>query len=835
MNIADADAQDPHNPRQARGPGIPLIALVGLPLVLLLFLVFLGIGWVVQTERTNQSRIYSERTAEILAGDIAGQLGQLISPTSDYVEALRAEIKSASCRTAACVFAIVKNHAAAPDTIPPEAAYVAFGAESGQFFGIFKINAHDDKLLGRAQTDANDPTRLDLISPTNTVTVKPYILHDRGWYQGGGIRQEPIWSAPFKYVAPGNAPEMLGAWAMSRIVRVDDPDGKLLGVITADVDLRPIGAFLQQMTGKAFANLSIHTRSGEFIVFRDGQLQVISDDSSAAKIEDGLISKEVALPMSDLKGWSLTLTLGPELSKPALWGPSTPLLLMVGLLASLAVAAYTASYVANPVKRLSRAVVEVSNLKLDTPVNVETNVTEIAALAGAVERMRAALRRNQNRLEFLAYHDPATGLLNRAGLSNEYSGMIARSGQIELVLIKIPNYTHIGGVFGGTALANIIARNVARIRNEYPDSIVGNVSEHETAFLACTASGLDHLQLDNLLKSLREPYEQAGIRCAVEIVASVSIKQSEQTDFDLLLRRANGALHYAEKTQSEGAIWYNPALLHDLEEELDATGNVALAIMGGEFSVEFQAIAELKTRLIDSVQVFGVWNHPQLGAIRQKEFFSIFEKNGSIRDVGLYIIGEAFKFLRTFKTLHPQAPMVVCINLSQVQLFDPLFVERVTELQREWDVDGADVMFVIVRNASSLEDAQIVRTLDKLQTLRFRLAVDYFGLDNASLAAMTAVKSECLIAGPSLHRNIDRPGRERTLLRAICRLAADLGMYTAAVGVNNAADIEPLIECGCTYGMGPLFGRAVSAEAFLDNFVKKAVELRQHMGHGSHS
>lgn len=80
------------------------------------------------------------------------------------------------------------------------------------------------------------------------------------------------------------------------------------------------------------------------------------------------------------------------------------MLLLAGLLCSLGLAAFAASCVVNPVKRLSRAVVEVGNLKLDALIDVKTQVREIALLAGIIEKMRGALHRNQNRLEFLAYH-----------------------------------------------------------------------------------------------------------------------------------------------------------------------------------------------------------------------------------------------------------------------------------------------------------------------------------------------------------------------------------------------------------------------------------------------
>jgi EAL domain-containing protein (putative c-di-GMP-specific phosphodiesterase class I)/GGDEF domain-containing protein len=803
--------------------GISLVALVSIPFVLLLVLVFLCFGLILQSQQKNFGRIYSERTAEFLAHDLADEMSSLMSPAANFVDELAANIEMKLCRTADCVFSLVFKQRDIAGLIPAQIAYIGFGEVGGRFVGIFKTGETDRWFLGTTKTTGTNNNRLDILAPGISFSVEPYDVLARGWFQGGIVGRKPVWSAPYKNMSAGTTLQRNNnKWSLTRVARVDDPDGKPLGVLAVDVDLNPIAAFLNRMTGRTVAKLSIHAISGEEISVQNGELVITPNGQPTSPPPAGnLIHREVPVTSGNLNGWRLTLTLAPGLSHPVLWGWTAPLLLLAALLASLCLAAFAASSVVDPIKRLSRGVADVSNLRFDAAINVKTRVKEIGLLAATMEKMRAALHRNQQRLEFLAYHDPVSGLLNRAGLSNEYSSMENDSGQVELLLIKIRNHSHITSVLGSAALGRMVVRNIAYIRDDVPGSVAGCISESQIACLCRTEYGLSDQQVERLLQRLRTAHEENGIHCSADIAASVSLRQNREDSFEVLMRRASGALHHAEKIQSTRAIWYNPALLNDLRETLEFQGDIARSITNGDFALEFQPIFALQTMKIEGVQALALWQHPQLGAIEQHKFFAVLETNGYIRDVGLFVISRSFEFLHRFKQRNPEKKLSVCIVLSLVQLLDPLFVERVTELRSEWSVKGDEFVFVILKNAGALDDPQILRSLDKLRSLGFRLAVDY-AIDTAGLSKLYSVMSETMVIRPALQRGIEQAGPERTILRSVCRLASELEMHSLAVGIERETVIAPLIECGCNYGMGPWFGDAMSEQEFFVTYTANA-------------
>ena len=686
--------------------GIPVVAIIGLPLLALLIVLFLGFGFALQRQQADLTKTYSERTAEFLARDLADQLGQLLTPAAEYTDTLAETLEQAKCSTADCAFSVIRAQRDVASAIPAQVAYLIFGGTNGQLYSIYKRDQSDSGFLGTVESPKGDSSQLIISEPGKTTRTMPYDYYRAGWYQAGMVRAEPIWSAPYKGRITNICKLGEGdSWNLQRVVRVNDAEGKPLGVLAVNVCLTRASLFLQNMIGKTVEKITIHTRSGENILVGKGQLTIVPNNAPVKSADiDQPVYKEVSLTDPSLKGWRLAVALGPELSQQAIWDWKHTLGLLVGLLSSIALATVAAAYVVDPVKRLSRAVVGVGALELDTPIAVPTRVRELAFLASVIEKMRGVLHGNQTRLEFLAYHNPANGFLNHAGLTRAYVELTTKPGHIDLVLIKIRNYHHIGGIMGDVALARIMARNIAIVEKELEGSVVGCINDSEIACLYASEEGLDSVRLRQVLEWMRAPHDDDGISVSADISASVSSRQNESDRFDTLLRRANGALYHAEETRSEDAVWYNPEVIQDLREALEFRGDIARSIANGEFVLEFQPIVMLKTGTIEGVQALAVWQHPQLGPIKQNKFFSVFEKNGYIRDVGLFAISRSFEFLHRFKMRHPERKLPVCIILSLVQLIDPLFVERVTELQREWSIKGGEVVFVILKNAGALDD-----------------------------------------------------------------------------------------------------------------------------------
>jgi hypothetical protein len=103
--------------------GIPVIAIIGLPLLALVIVLFLGFGFALQSQQADLTKTCSERTAEFLSRDLADQLGQLLTPAAEYTDRLAATLEQAKCSNADCAFALIRMQRDVPSAIPSQVAY----------------------------------------------------------------------------------------------------------------------------------------------------------------------------------------------------------------------------------------------------------------------------------------------------------------------------------------------------------------------------------------------------------------------------------------------------------------------------------------------------------------------------------------------------------------------------------------------------------------------------------------------------------------------------------------------------------------------------------------
>ena len=100
--------------------------------------------------------------------------------------------------------------------------------------------------------------------------------------------------------------------------------------------------------------------------------------------------------------------------------------------------------------------------------------------------------------------------------------------------------------------------------------------------------------------------------------------------------------------------------------------------------------------------------------------------------------------------------------------------------------------------------------LERLSRLGVRLAVDDFGTGYSSLAYLQQFPIDLLkIDGSFVNDMLTRSGS--LLVRAIVQIAHTLGLVPVAEGVENQAQAEALLECGCDLAQGFHLGRPADA------------------------
>jgi EAL domain-containing protein (putative c-di-GMP-specific phosphodiesterase class I) len=166
----------------------------------------------------------------------------------------------------------------------------------------------------------------------------------------------------------------------------------------------------------------------------------------------------------------------------------------------------------------------------------------------------------------------------------------------------------------------------------------------------------------------------------------------------------------------------------------------------------------------------------------------------------------------------PLRRVSVSINLLPQDLLRSGYDRWLLDEIRAASIDPKRVT-VEITESDLLDDLETIgRRLSRLREAGVRVALDDFGTGYASLAYLSGLPLDTLKIDRGLITEIGGSERDRIVVRAIIRLARELGLKIVVEGVESTVQLALLAEWGCDLYQGFL-GAGALDEAELARFV----------------
>ena len=246
------------------------------------------------------------------------------------------------------------------------------------------------------------------------------------------------------------------------------------------------------------------------------------------------------------------------------------------------------------------------------------------------------------------------------------------------------------------------------------------------------------------------------------------------------------------------------------------------AIREHQFQVYYQPKFDVRPSepVLASAEALVRWQHPKLGMVSPGVFIPLFENNGLIPTLDQYVWCEAAKQVRDWKE-RLGIPLPVSVNVSRIDLYDPLLVDKLEEIVRQNGLSNEDLLLEITESAYTENSDQIISTVKTLQKLGFRIEMDDFGSGYSSLNMLSALPIDALKLDMSFVRNAFRERKDTRLLEVMILLAESFGVTTIAEGVETAEQMFTLKTMGCDIIQGYYFSKPLPAKEFEVFLVEK--------------
>lgn len=418
---------------------------------------------------------------------------------------------------------------------------------------------------------------------------------------------------------------------------------------------------------------------------------------------------------------------------------------------------------------------------------------------------------SNRRLRHIAEYDELTGLLTRNAFNRAVSMTIRKdpegisNGEYAIVFFDILRFKAVNDLFGmaeGDRLLIYIADIVANAaKNGGSASRIG--SDRFAVFL--------HKSGDELEAFIRSYLDAiANYELAFEIVsnAGIYVPNSDKLSVDAMLDRAIIAQSSIKGSYAHKYSYYTEDLRNAMLSEQEIVGMMTTALAEKQFIVHFQPQYNHSSGKLVGAEALVRWKHPERGMIMPGAFIPVFEKNGFISKVDLYVFEQVCIFQR--KCLDDGMPTVpISVNLTRYDLFQSDFVDQMEVLRKKYDVPSELIRIEITETAIVGSNQHAAVVIEKLHSCGYVVEMDDFGSGYSSLNVLKDIKMDILKLDMKFMSDEETNNRGGIVLSSIVRMAKWLNLPVIAEGVERIHQADYLRSIGCDYMQGYLYSKPI--------------------------
>ena len=421
----------------------------------------------------------------------------------------------------------------------------------------------------------------------------------------------------------------------------------------------------------------------------------------------------------------------------------------------------------------------------------------------------------QEKLDYLSYYDPLTGLSNRTLFHDRVNQVLQAQretgGKAALLFLDLQRFGIVNDTYGrqtGDALLKLVAGRLesvlgsrdflARIGADTFATVLRDVKQE---------ADVAHTLEQGILNSLRQPFETGGVEIRTAAQAGIALFPGDGNDAETLFRNADAALNKA-KDAGDVYLFYAPRMNARVAEQLKLENELRNAIVHEEFVLHYQPRFDLASGQIVGMEALIRWMHPERGMVSPGEFIPLLEETGMILDVGRWALRRA-ALEHAAWCASGRLPPRIAVNVSPAQLRRRDFVDNVKDALAPVD-RAAERVDIEITESMLMED--IEGSIDKLKAMQLRglhIALDDFGTGYSSLSYLARLPINSLKIDRSFIMQMSKGPEQMAIVSAVISLARALNLKVVAEGVETEEQANLLRLLNCDEAQGYLFGRPV--------------------------
>lgn len=441
-------------------------------------------------------------------------------------------------------------------------------------------------------------------------------------------------------------------------------------------------------------------------------------------------------------------------------------------------------------------------------------------------------KRSEREIHRLAYYDSLTGLPNRVLFKDRVAQALLHARRykttvatlfLDLDRFKVINDT-LGHNIGDLLLKHVADRLADSVRHS--DTVGRSVLTDEQHSLARLGGDEFTVLLTNLrdvqdaglvarrvIDALAKPFSIEGHEIFITASIGISIFPADGDSVDALLKNADSAMYHAKELGRNNFQYYSNTMNAAATKRLELEVELRHATEREEFVVYYQPQVDLRTRKIMGAEALVRWQHPRRGLLAPGEFLSVAAESGMIRLIDEWVLRTAC--LQNKEWQDRGLPSIrISVNVSNSLFHGSTLLSAVKEALAKTGLPPASLELELTESITMRNVETSIAMLHALKAIRIHLSMDDFGTGYSSLSYLQRFPIDIVKIDQSFIRDLVMPNCPMLIVRAIIAMAHSLKLTVLAEGVEQEGQRTILLDEGCDYAQGYLFGRPMPADKF---------------------
>lgn len=410
---------------------------------------------------------------------------------------------------------------------------------------------------------------------------------------------------------------------------------------------------------------------------------------------------------------------------------------------------------------------------------------------------------SKRRVEKYAFEDSLTGYSNENRFLMN-ADRLKRVRNYVIVSIDIDHFKMINNMWNFET-GNRILQQIAEILDQELQNNEFFCRKSDDHFLLCLKNEDGQEALTERIQGILAHVSALPKRENLEFLYTLSCGVCFLEDVDYDIHRAIGwasmARKKAKKEKLDSIVYYDSVLLEQAIKEQDIVNRMEDALNNGEFQVYYQPQVSITDDGVIGAEALARWIKADGKMIYPDEFIPVFEENGFITRLDLYIFEEVCKHIR--KWLNQGKTICrVSVNVSQVHLRNEKFYLQYLDIMKKYDIPSQYIELELTESTIFKNKTQMISLMCSLKDAGIKIAMDDFGSGYSSLNLMKDLPIDYLKLDKEFFNTSLDSTRGKAVVKSIAEMACKLQIAVVAEGVETREQVEFLrgINCGIVQG-----------------------------------